>query len=111
MADKLTRIKGFADLFPPDSDAFTLMETAAREVFGHKRHDDLFFKTFPAIELDEFDTERLRRRARFSRFFGRAAAVRQAKPGTDDLKAGALEQISRHAAVHPAADSDDDPAH
>lgn len=30
----LRRIKGFADLFPPQSTAFTRMETAAREIFS-----------------------------------------------------------------------------
>lgn len=31
---KITKIKGFADLFPPDSDVFTRMESVARQVFG-----------------------------------------------------------------------------
>ncbi len=31
---RIQRIKGFADLFPPESTAFTYMETVAREVFG-----------------------------------------------------------------------------
>ena len=34
MAAHVTRIKGFADMFPPDSDAFTFMEATARRVFG-----------------------------------------------------------------------------
>ena len=34
MAAHVTRIKGFADMFPPDSDAFTCMEATARRVFG-----------------------------------------------------------------------------
>ena len=31
---KITKIKGFADLFPPESDTFTRMEATARQVFG-----------------------------------------------------------------------------
>jgi len=31
---KMQKIKGFADLFPPESTVFTHMETVAREVFG-----------------------------------------------------------------------------
>ncbi|AAS97837.1 histidine--tRNA ligase [Nitratidesulfovibrio vulgaris] len=31
---KITKIKGFADLFPPESDVFTRMESVARQVFG-----------------------------------------------------------------------------
>ncbi len=34
MACNAARIKGFADMFPPDSDAFTRMETLARRIFG-----------------------------------------------------------------------------
>lgn len=34
MACNATRIKGFADMFPPDSDVFTRMETLARRIFG-----------------------------------------------------------------------------
>ena len=33
MSDNVTAIKGFADLFSPDSDAFTHMEAVAREIF------------------------------------------------------------------------------
>ncbi len=51
MADKLTRIKGFADLFPPDSDAFTLMETAAREVFGAHGYAELRLPVLERTEL------------------------------------------------------------
>ena len=34
MSDNVTAIKGFADLFSPDSDAFTHMEAVARETFS-----------------------------------------------------------------------------
>ena len=51
MADKLTRIKGFADLFPPDSDAFTFMETAAREVFGAHGYAELRLPVLERTEL------------------------------------------------------------
>ena len=34
MACNATRIKGFADMFPPDSDVFTRMEMLARRIFG-----------------------------------------------------------------------------
>ena len=34
IAMSVKRIKGFADMFPPDSDAFTFMEGKAREIFG-----------------------------------------------------------------------------
>ena len=33
MSDAVTAIKGFADLFPPESDAFTRMEAVARDIF------------------------------------------------------------------------------
>lgn len=32
--DKYARVKGFADIFPPESERFTLMEQLARQVFG-----------------------------------------------------------------------------
>ena len=41
MADKITLIKGFADLFTPDSDAFTFLENVAREVFGAHGYTEL----------------------------------------------------------------------
>ena len=34
MSDSIKRVKGFADLFEPDSTAFTLLESTARRVFG-----------------------------------------------------------------------------
>lgn len=33
MSEKFSRIKGFADLFEPDSSVFTLLETTARKIF------------------------------------------------------------------------------
>ena len=33
MSDNVTAIKGFADLFSPESDTFTFMERVARDIF------------------------------------------------------------------------------
>lgn len=44
------RIKGFADMFPPESSAFTFMENTAREVFG--RYGFVELRT-PLLEFTE----------------------------------------------------------
>ena len=51
MADKTTRIKGFADLFPPESDAFTFMESTVREVFGAHGYEELRLPVLERTEL------------------------------------------------------------
>ena len=51
MADKITRIKGFADLFTPDSDAFTFLENVAREVFGAHGYTELRLPVLERTEL------------------------------------------------------------
>lgn len=51
MADKITRIKGFADLFTPESEAFTFMENAAREIFGAHGYTELRLPVLERTEL------------------------------------------------------------
>ena len=51
MADKITRIKGFADLYPPESDAFTFLEHTAREVFGAHGYEELRLPVLERTEL------------------------------------------------------------
>ncbi len=51
MADKVTRIKGFADLFPPESNAFTFLENTAREVFGAHGYEELRLPVLERTEL------------------------------------------------------------
>ena len=51
MADKITRIKGFADLFSPESDAFTFLENTAREVFGAHGYTELRLPVLERTEL------------------------------------------------------------
>ncbi len=51
MADKITRIKGFADLFTPESDAFTFLENTAREVFGAHGYTELRLPIMERTEL------------------------------------------------------------
>ena len=46
----IARIKGFADMFPPDSDQFTRIENTARGVFG--RYDFVELRT-PLLEFTE----------------------------------------------------------
>jgi len=46
----IARIKGFADMFPPESDTFTRMENTAREVFG--RYGFVELRT-PLLEFTE----------------------------------------------------------
>ncbi|MEZ0576064.1 histidine--tRNA ligase [Halodesulfovibrio aestuarii] len=47
---KVKRIKGFADMFSPESDTFTFMETVARDVFGRFGYKEL---RTPVIERTE----------------------------------------------------------
>ncbi|WP_291438501.1 histidine--tRNA ligase [Desulfovibrio sp.] len=46
----IARIKGFADMFPPDSDIFTRMENTARDIFG--RYGFVELRT-PIVEFTE----------------------------------------------------------
>ena len=46
----ITRIKGFADMFPPESDTFTRLENTAREVFF--RYGFVELRT-PIVEFTE----------------------------------------------------------
>ncbi len=50
MSDAVTAIKGFADLFPPESDAFTRMEGVAREIFFRYGYKEL---RTPIVERTE----------------------------------------------------------
>lgn len=50
MSDAVTAIKGFADLFPPESDAFTHMEGVAREIFFRYGYKEL---RTPIVERTE----------------------------------------------------------
>lgn len=47
---RYTRIKGFADMFPPESDNFTRMENCARDIFG--RYGFVELRT-PLVEFTE----------------------------------------------------------
>lgn len=51
MSDAVTAIKGFADLFPPESDAFTFMETVARDVFSRYGFKELRTPVLERTEL------------------------------------------------------------
>ncbi|MEG2139815.1 MAG: ATP phosphoribosyltransferase regulatory subunit, partial [Bilophila sp.] len=51
MSDTVTAIKGFADLFPPESDAFTHMETVARDVFSRYGFNELRTPLLERTEL------------------------------------------------------------
>ncbi|TVM35842.1 histidine--tRNA ligase [Oceanidesulfovibrio marinus] len=48
---KITRIKGFADYFPPESEAFTFMENAARDVFSRYGYRELRTPVLEKTEL------------------------------------------------------------
>jgi histidyl-tRNA synthetase len=48
--DKISRIKGFVDLLPPESDAFTHMEQIAREVFSRYGFGEI---RVPVVEFTE----------------------------------------------------------
>ncbi len=45
------KIKGFADMFSPESDAFTFMESVAREVFGSFGYNELRIPILERTEL------------------------------------------------------------
>ncbi|MBG0777344.1 MAG: histidine--tRNA ligase [Desulfovibrionaceae bacterium] len=47
----ITKIKGFADLFPPDSTAMLRMESAAREVFGRHGYQEIRTPILEKTEL------------------------------------------------------------
>jgi histidyl-tRNA synthetase len=47
----ISKIKGFADLFPPESDAFTHMERVAREVFGRYGFGEVRLPVLEKTEL------------------------------------------------------------
>jgi histidyl-tRNA synthetase len=49
--DKVGTIKGFADMFSPDSDVFTFMENTAREVFGRYGYTELRTPLLERTEL------------------------------------------------------------
>lgn len=51
MSDNVTAIKGFADLFSPESDAFTRMEGIAREVFSRYGFTELRTPVLERTEL------------------------------------------------------------
>ena len=51
MSDNVTAIKGFADLFSPDSDAFTRMEGIAREIFSRYGFTELRTPILERTEL------------------------------------------------------------
>lgn len=51
MSDTVTAIKGFADLFPPESDAFTHMEAVARDVFSRYGFTELRTPLLERTEL------------------------------------------------------------
>ncbi len=51
MSDKVTAIKGFADLFSPESDAFTRMENTARDVFFRYGYRELRTPVLERTEL------------------------------------------------------------
>ncbi|MCG8532977.1 MAG: ATP phosphoribosyltransferase regulatory subunit, partial [Desulfovibrionales bacterium] len=48
---KVKRIKGFADMFSPESDTFTFMESVAREVFGSFGYKELRTPILERTEL------------------------------------------------------------
>lgn len=50
MSDAVNAIKGFADLFPPESDAFTRMEAVARDIFFRYGYKEL---RTPIVERTE----------------------------------------------------------
>ncbi len=47
----IQKIKGFADLFPEDSRAFTRMEDAARDIFGRYGFGELRIPVLERTEL------------------------------------------------------------
>ncbi|MGE4297469.1 MAG: histidine--tRNA ligase [Desulfovibrionaceae bacterium] len=47
----ITKIKGFADLFSPDSDAMTFLEATARRVFGRYGYDEVRVPILEKTEL------------------------------------------------------------
>ena len=49
--DKIQKIKGFADLFPPDSTVFTRIEQTAREVFSRYGYKELRLPVLERTEL------------------------------------------------------------
>lgn len=49
--NKISSIKGFADLFTPESDAFTFMESKAREVFSNYGYSELRIPILEHTEL------------------------------------------------------------
>lgn len=51
MSDAVTAIKGFADLFPPESDAFTRMEAVARDIFFRYGYRELRTPLLERTEL------------------------------------------------------------
>lgn len=51
MSDNVTAIKGLADLFSPDSDAFTHMEAVARETFSRYGFTELYTPILERTEL------------------------------------------------------------
>lgn len=51
MADPIKRVKGFADLFEPDSTAFTFLENTARRVFGAYGYTELRTPVLERTEL------------------------------------------------------------
>lgn len=51
MSETVTAIKGFADLFPPESDAFTRMEATARDIFFRYGYKELRTPVLERTEL------------------------------------------------------------
>ena len=51
MSDNVTAIKGFADLFSPESDAFTHMEAVARDTFSRYGFTELRTPILERTEL------------------------------------------------------------
>jgi len=51
MSDAVTAIKGFADLFPPESDAFTRMEAVSRDIFFRYGYRELRTPLLERTEL------------------------------------------------------------
>ncbi len=49
--DKIQKIKGFADLFPPDSTVFSFIEQTARDVFGRYGYHELRVPVLERTEL------------------------------------------------------------
>lgn len=49
--DKIQKIKGFADLFPPESNVFSFIEKTARDVFGRYGYKELRIPVLERTEL------------------------------------------------------------